>query len=479
MTRLALVYAVFLTAYADAARVHLKESTPSSSLLAHSIKLRSLPTQVSTVEASTASNDEGAVTVHLLDTQGEVSPSISASSVVRPLLKKTYLCQNKRPASCTECLGCFRLRRNADGSEYLYVAVSRSRPKYYRIRVVFRCPEGATFTISADVSLKGQWNRVGMWVDGEHVAAPLHWRTSNWRKRTMLLTKSWNSVKGRTVEVDLHFELRAGGWATVNDIVIQMSPKALACTDHLACLAVLAESDAGLQLRNDNSLQLQCLDGQLPDNEACIAWLSCLEISGATGRIRTLLLGAGVSSGESTAAVQLQAQEADASEEAVNTNDQVDEVEEIGAAKAVEHPPTSEELLTLDSCIDPRIEDPESWFCNCLDNLEETCLATNKAYPTQTWSMQTCLTALMCLDPYDQICGDWKNDMSCDGADYGELKMALTNYMAANPTPAPTESPTTTGAPVALVSRAQRALGAGESRVTLDGSVGGKATACE
>lgn len=467
-----LVLASALVASAAAARVRVAEA---SRAWAASPLLRATSTA--------APADAQGFTIHLFNSkEAQKDPVVK----VRPLYKKTFKCRNANPWSCVECFGgsdCLSLRRDgSDGSEYLYIEANSSnwkRWRHHRVRVNLHCPETAEFAIAANVTVQGWMNKVGMCVDG----VPTHAAGEDSKKklRTVVLSKTWHGSYGRIVEVDMHVRLRREGWARVNDMVVHMSSDYLTCQDHTACLRVLEQSSEGVALRNSNTMQLQCLDGSLQGNAACGEWKACLDKVGSTDRIRTLLMAAGVSESPDSKVLLARAEEADdgADDKPDDKADDKTAVAAGAAGKSLQEPSAQEPLVN--PCIDPRIDDPESWLCSCMDRMEDTCSAIRPSFQAHGFSTQDCITAQMCLDPNGQICSAWKEDVGCNGTQYGALKAVISDHMiaaAAEGTTPAASSPTP--APAALLARAQRrAHRAGDkSDSAMDTTLSGKATVC-
>merc|ERR1719235_1405707 len=62
------------------------------------------------------------------------------------------------------------------------------------------------------------------------------------------------------------------------------------------------------------------------------------------------------------------------------------------------------EASTQDSCIDPTIDDPESWDCECAQAMADKCEADGKGGT----GLQACLRLAMCKA--EEICCSWKKD---------------------------------------------------------------------
>lgn len=141
------------------------------------------------------------------------------------------------------------------------------------------------------------------------------------------------------------------------------------CEDIKACLSVFASSEDGLEMRNNNTMQLQCLR-QDPDeaSRVCKAWVECLEVSNHKDRILVLL-------------------------EAFGTVEQApmsltDTQETVGDE--------------CDECFHPPSQDPESWDCDCYDTMMVNCHEINA---TVGYDEAVCLKAQICAAPC--LCTSW------------------------------------------------------------------------
>jgi hypothetical protein len=148
------------------------------------------------------------------------------------------------------------------------------------------------------------------------------------------------------------------------------------CEDYKACLDPIATNH---ELRNNNTLQLQCIQGDLA-SEDCGRWRACLTEERAA-QLMTLLLAAGVDtvSAPSSAPVS----------------------DEDGA-----------------NCINPLVQDPQSWACDCFDEMLSSCTALAGANVTE----ELCMRAKFCEDP--RVCSAWKQQ-ACDEDEVAHVQSML------------------------------------------------------
>eukprot|EP00747_Dinoflagellata_sp_TGD_P113263 gnl/TRDRNA2_/TRDRNA2_171665_c2_seq4.p1 gnl/TRDRNA2_/TRDRNA2_171665_c2~~gnl/TRDRNA2_/TRDRNA2_171665_c2_seq4.p1 ORF type:complete len:280 (-),score=44.26 gnl/TRDRNA2_/TRDRNA2_171665_c2_seq4:255-1094(-) len=155
------------------------------------------------------------------------------------------------------------------------------------------------------------------------------------------------------------------------------------CEDTKVCLEILGANASGLELRNSNLLQWQCLmslfDAMSSDQkQTCEAWKVCLSNNDEhhAERILAFLNATGVGAGG---------------------------------------PATTPVLLAADpaqQCIDPRTSDPESWDCDCFEEMHRRCeeLGASQEFAFGGFG-DLCLRAQYCMS--DNVCGHW-NSKICD-----------------------------------------------------------------
>ena len=163
--------------------------------------------------------------------------------------------------------------------------------------------------------------------------------------------------------------------------------------DNKMCLSLLSSSAVGTMLRNDNTLQFQCLAGHtlncnaamnaaLPNcvnllHAECQAWKNCLDAHQADKEMLQALLAS--------------------SQTTVTT---------AGTGQV-----TGE-------CAHPANDDPESWECECAGDLDAACP------PTSTPDLAHCYLEKMCN--YPDICQSWK-EAKCPTSLPQEPKLCATS----------------------------------------------------
>eukprot|EP00747_Dinoflagellata_sp_TGD_P186119 gnl/TRDRNA2_/TRDRNA2_42999_c0_seq1.p1 gnl/TRDRNA2_/TRDRNA2_42999_c0~~gnl/TRDRNA2_/TRDRNA2_42999_c0_seq1.p1 ORF type:complete len:655 (-),score=77.11 gnl/TRDRNA2_/TRDRNA2_42999_c0_seq1:124-2088(-) len=74
-------------------------------------------------------------------------------------------------------------------------------------------------------------------------------------------------------------------------------------------------------------------------------------------------------------------------------------------------------------CIDPRTADPESWDCDCFEEMNKRCQDITERHAVDGFTVPKCLRALFCVDP--KVCNDWKK-LFCYSEEMETLKELVT-----------------------------------------------------
>jgi len=154
------------------------------------------------------------------------------------------------------------------------------------------------------------------------------------------------------------------------------------------CLAELGDgSDAGFELRNNNTLQRQCLESGASSlqtsalTEMCSAWVSCLPAENKH-ILKTLLKAAHAPPQETSLVRQV-----------ISASGAASFAEEVATVNGTSADPND--------CVDPAIDDPESYDCECVEEMIETCGSVD----------ETCFKNIMCKN--FQVCQSWKESAGC------------------------------------------------------------------
>jgi len=205
-------------------------------------------------------------------------------------------------------------------------------------------------------------------------------------------------------EFALHFEPHAiNATAKVGWLSFQMKTEFVDCEDSKVCLQALFDAGAdGIELRNNNHLQLTCLESVTPsDIPACASWRSCLS-SEYTEKLKSMLQAATL---HSRTASRGQASLLSARTYANDSRAHGDAVSNGDGA-----------------CLDPETEDPESWACDCADTAIKRCTAISHA---DNYDKAKCLTAMYC--DYPHVCTTWADEACSDAT-----VVAMRNLLHAN-----------------------------------------------
>lgn len=160
------------------------------------------------------------------------------------------------------------------------------------------------------------------------------------------------------------------------------------CEDFKVCLDPLRAGHEGLQtLRNNNRIQLACLEATFFDG-ACALWRGCLSLE----KQQSLL-------------VLLKAALID---EFPHELPYEPSFGPSSGSLGISSGPSSNEASS-DLCVDPAIEDAESWNCDCHDEMRRTC---SNLLAEMEVSEQVCFRVLMC--EHESVCSAWKQAARCD-----------------------------------------------------------------
>jgi len=164
--------------------------------------------------------------------------------------------------------------------------------------------------------------------------------------------------------------------AEVNMQALGVDPSAESCMDVKDCLGELSDgSREASELRNKNKRQLQCLDedtaSMSPELKTmCQKWNACVvaEDTKVSLRhfLRAVLLKGGVL------------------------------MEDVDGG-------SQRQMVDPHTCIQPDIDDPESWDCECLPIMEKRC---EEEVQFQDLSIEECLRMQIC--EHAQVCTSWK-----------------------------------------------------------------------
>jgi len=186
------------------------------------------------------------------------------------------------------------------------------------------------------------------------------------------------SLRVRAVFVPNDRNLASGAKAKFE--VFSMNTTSDACMTTKMCLSTLGDgSDSGFELRNNNKLQAMCLISGASSLAShllttCLAWLECL--SEENKNILKALLTASGQVGSPSPSDSF-------ADDASKVNDNL---------TASDDP---------NDCVNPRVDDPESYDCECVEDMIKTCEGVDEA----------CFKGIMCNSA--EVCQSWKDSEEC------------------------------------------------------------------
>eukprot|EP00747_Dinoflagellata_sp_TGD_P162949 gnl/TRDRNA2_/TRDRNA2_181133_c0_seq1.p1 gnl/TRDRNA2_/TRDRNA2_181133_c0~~gnl/TRDRNA2_/TRDRNA2_181133_c0_seq1.p1 ORF type:complete len:617 (+),score=61.28 gnl/TRDRNA2_/TRDRNA2_181133_c0_seq1:119-1969(+) len=343
----------------------------------------------------------------------------------RPLIKKLLRCSDDTQASCEECTSgsCWRdcnLKKPEGKWWGLCLSASNTgKWKRYLILVHATC-EAETLEFRTNVPTLKEGQVRFLW-DGRDIHQRNHYRTQGMNNlgspiRAGDLMRqprdyNWGGIRGWRFAAqlvgphspggkgghDLTVEFKPtgrNGKITLSDFGMFMSDQYAVCMDNKVCLKELSGVQGGLDLRNNNALQWECLEhGPVSkklnsmQQDACKIWLQCLTRDGSSksSQILNLLKAAGFK-GDSGALLQTD-----------------------GATAATGH-------------IYPPTEDPLAWDCDCWEEMLQRCKSLRKISSVGDFSEPDCLTAQFCV--HERVDSGWKQD-SCGSGDIPRLIAAF------------------------------------------------------
>lgn len=349
----------------------------------------------------------------------KVSPSAGKQTFMRyrrPEWQKTLRCSNSSDASCVECWqarNCWAPWGDIPGrylhpSRRLRVDPSTMWTRFLNI-VHVKC-NGEELIIKRKL-MRMQGGVLQFFWDGKELVEANGFRVhslmspvtdhdvSGW-KRYKSNKKYIKRQRDATAYAIVHLS-ESGGHEFLSEFTVRdddSPPHAVDLTMHLfmardfrqcqeskACLAVFESTSwYARRLRNSNTMQVECLQAPMSDTtNTCAKWRSCLQQAGdhQEERLLTLLHAAGVG--------------------------------QVGPMPIPETPGSH--------CINPLIEDPESWQCDCFDEMLQRC---ERMVGVAGYTKTRCLQAQWC--DHDFVCDFWKKSI-CSDSSMDILRSALKN----------------------------------------------------
>jgi len=308
---------------------------------------------------------------HGVDSQGDY---------MRPEAVKTQVCEepSSKCSDCTTKASCWRGSNNVSaisksgkpikdkgklGSLKLDVSASATA-NYYAAEMWATCGNG-----------NGKWRMVfwldtivngviTIFVDGSRYGPTIRGKaTPQQVKRKIVVAKN--------TRVRVLFERLTAGQvasALVKLKAVGVDEYVDECMGVTNCLVALGDgSESAVRFRNSNVLQFACLVASSSDkrdavSDHCNVWETCVSSSGAAPKLKALL-GAALTPHGSLAEGEINMQK----------------------------------LNDAEGCVDPSVEDAESWDCECMDEMTTSCEGVN----------EECFNKILCGN--SNVCESWKS----------------------------------------------------------------------
>lgn len=311
----------------------------------------------------------------------------------RPSWQKTTRCANDSSESCEECsssINCWRPQ------EHARVVHSGFGPwKRFISSIHVRCPSNM-IDIHYEVHDVRNGHLHFLW-DGVEISSEISFidYIGDFRQRAEVGMQRLSgdfripvdSVGGHLFQVEfISFGQDSG--AELTTLEMAMPETYVHCEDFKVCLDPLRAGHEGLQmLRNNNRMQLACLEASFFDG-ACALWRGCL----ASEKQQSLLL-------------LLMAALTDEFPHEPSFGPSFKSHNAVDSLLLPSSGPSSNQASSHVFCVDPALEDVESWNCDCYDEMRRTCAEMEV-------SEQVCLRVLMC--EHETVCDAWKQAARCD-----------------------------------------------------------------
>lgn len=317
----------------------------------------------------------------------------------RPGWQKNTRCAGNSSMSCEECAGQSDCWSNADGFRQVRLASgARSSFPRYLSTIHVRC-DSPSVRVSYEIgNLQSGQLRI-LW-DGVDVSQQGNIQSTGLESPMVeqigsgSLDISADHAGAHTLELEFT--------PFTDDSSVQLSkfevsmPKTFAdCEDYKACLDPISTSN---EFRNNNWQQLGCLQDAHPFSEDCARWRGCLTAEDQS-QLRTLLRAAGVGGYD------------------LNASDATNESDVYFVPSG-----PSEDGAGV-HCINPLVQDAESWSCDCFEDMHSSCAAVAASpYGAAIYTEELCIRAKFCEHP--RVCSAWK-ELACDEPEIQDMQKAV------------------------------------------------------
>eukprot|EP00747_Dinoflagellata_sp_TGD_P105141 gnl/TRDRNA2_/TRDRNA2_169462_c0_seq8.p1 gnl/TRDRNA2_/TRDRNA2_169462_c0~~gnl/TRDRNA2_/TRDRNA2_169462_c0_seq8.p1 ORF type:complete len:518 (-),score=47.02 gnl/TRDRNA2_/TRDRNA2_169462_c0_seq8:94-1647(-) len=333
--------------------------------------------------------------------------------ISRAVWQKTSRCSSPSMDSCTECSGqpnCWGVvgshgklrvkRQSAQWNRFVTTIHVRCMSPYVHIRFSLI---GLTHGV-----LRLYWDGMEITPGNRFVTKGLHSpilpqdlkaARQKGRKKGTKASLKLDRIGGHefTIEFSSHSNKNLEGTATMRGLSFIMPDSFARCEDTKVCLASLA-GRSGSELRNSNVLQRLCLSAQrgtltFKQKQACESWRRCLSKSDVSHSDRLLALLEAATVGDRSV--------------------------DPGTARDV---PREQDKIDSEQCILPPIADPESWACDCFEEMHQRCETVSLHHAIDGFSEAMCLRAMFCS--HSVVCGGWK-EQACKDPLIADILKAL------------------------------------------------------
>jgi len=302
--------------------------------------------------------------------------------LVRPENMKSFACRGKVCGGCADKNRCWYGYSLGD----LKVVVPADAPsdEFYVTDLWVRCSNGSgKFLVCAEKQYEGEVTNgdISIQSNGVHLASITESQFEESAKATLMKPRGDKiCVTANAQDTHLRIEFHRKNKALAASSVIYIEAEEVdasveSCMGVKDCLKELADgSDSAIALRNSNRKQYQCLlaaddDARNAISDKCPPWSQCLSQNPKNKKDLEVFLGAAVAT--PTAMVE-------------------------GRVKVTREKESN--------CVDPSLDDPESFSCDCMEQMESQCGEVDEA----------CFRDFMCKK--SGICCSWK-ETHCPTAD--------------------------------------------------------------
>lgn len=327
----------------------------------------------------------------------------------RPEWAKLMRCTDEGDEKCSECEGSTDCWHNegvggwaARWDDKLVATASSTEWSLFRYAVHFKCPDNSkTFVPWMDFAIQGGELKLKFDGDVRFDTNTASTSFSHYVRTTDPNDKVYSykgdaitvaNPHGHTLTADFYPDYSYNGKreAKLSFFLIKMESDFAECEDLGVCLNILGTNfPEGLHLRRSNGLQLACLENPSPQG-VCAQWKECLENSGKLEHTTVLLYA--THSPIPTAPP------------ATNTTNGTNGTNTTAPPAAPAHHWSAPAQGS--DCLDPEIEDVQSWQCDCADWPLEVCASLSSTM--SGFNQVDCMTAHFCTYPH--VCEHWIDD---------------------------------------------------------------------